>query len=238
MASRPPSGEGIAQAKRDRYAPRTPRAAALSRERTLDCNGHDREVPMKTTEARPTSFHCTRRLVALGAWTAMLLCCSPLLDVHGGAVGAVDVSHCSTFSVGETMGTPPRFARSNHTDEVVRRAGLLATRILVTKGYTLEAGGASDLTVRIGAGRREEAVTSEFPMPQPSPSPNGRIETSEREDITAGALVIDVLDGATGKIVWHGAARIAIDPAKIDGALLERATAAILVAFPDRAVSR
>jgi len=168
----------------------------------------------------------------------MLACCSPILDVHGGAVGAVDVSRRSTFSFGEATGTPPRYKHSDHTDEVVRRAGSFAARILVGKGYTLDKDRPSDLKVRIGAGRREEAVASEFLMPRPSPSQTGRIEASELEDITAGALVIDVFDGVTGAMVWHGAARIVIDPAKIDDALLEQATTAILSTFPPRAVSR
>ena len=217
----------------------TARPRALTEEGgTLDCNGDEREVPVKTTEARSTSISRTCWVVAMGGGIAMLACCSPILDVHGRAVGAVDVSRRSTFSVGETAGTPPRYVRSDNTDEVVRRAGLFAARILVIKGYTLDKDRPSDLKVRIGAGRREEAVASEFLMPRPSPNQTGRIETSELEDITAGALVIDVFDGVTGAMVWHGAARIVIDPAKIDDALLERATTAILATFPARAKSR
>jgi len=168
----------------------------------------------------------------------MISCCSPILDAHGGSVGAVDVSRRSTFSIGDTTGVPPRYARSGHTDEVVHRVSLVAARILVNKGYTLDEDRPTDLNVRIGAGRREEAVASEFLMPRPSPSPNSQIETREAEDITAGVLVIDVFDGGTGVYVWHGAARVVIDPAKVDDALLDRAASGILASFPARAGSR
>jgi hypothetical protein len=59
-----------------------------------------------------------------------------------------------------------------------------------------------------------------------------------RSIIFGQRLIIDVFDTATGGMVWHGAARVVIDPTAIDDALLERATTAILATFPARASAR
>jgi hypothetical protein len=168
----------------------------------------------------------------------MLAACSPLLDVHGGSVGAGDVSRRSVFSIGDPMGTPSGYAGSGHAEEVVRRAGLIAARILLSKGYTLRNEGPSELNVHIGAGRRQETLAPILLIPLPSGRQAGRLETSEREDIAEGALTIDVFDTATRALVWHGAARVVIDPTAIDDALLERATAAVLSTFPTHTPSR
>jgi hypothetical protein len=174
----------------------------------------------------------------IGFVAVMFTACSPLLDVHGGAVGVVDVSARSVFSIGAPTGTPQGYTGSGRADEVVRRAGVIATRILVSKGYTLRQDGPDDLNVQIGAGRRETTVAPILPIPLPSGRQAARLEASEREDIAEGALIIDVFDTATGAMVWHGAARVVIDPTAIDDALLERATTAILATFPARASAR
>jgi hypothetical protein len=123
-----------------------------------------------------------------GFVTVMFTACSPLLDVHGGAVGVVDVSGRSAFSIGAPTGTPQGYTGSGRANEVVRRAGVIATRILVSKGYTVRQEGPSDLNVQIGAGRRETTVAPILPIPLPSGRQAARIEASEREDIAEGAL--------------------------------------------------
>ncbi len=136
------------------------------------------------------------------------------------------------------MGTPSGYVGSGHAEEVVRRAGLIAARILLSKGYTLRNEGPSELNVHIGAGRREKTLAPILLIPVPSGRQAGRLEASEREDIAEGALIIDVFDTATRTMVWHGAARVVIDPTAIDDALLERATAAVLSTFPTHTSSR
>jgi hypothetical protein len=178
----------------------------------------------------------THRL--LGFVAVMFTACSPLLDVHGGAVGVVDVSGRSVFSIGAPTGTPPGYTGSGRADEVVRRAGVIAARILVSKGCTVRREGLGDLNVEIGAGRREATVAPILPIPLPSGRQAARIEASEREDIAEGALIIDVVNTATQALVWHGAARVVMEPSAIDDALLERATAAILSTFPGCTSSR
>ena len=95
-----------------------------------------------------------------------------------------------------------------------------------------------DLNVEIGAGRREATVAPILPIPLPSGRQAARIEASEREDIAEGALIIDVVNTATQALVWHGAARVVMEPSAIDDALLARATAAILSTFPGCTSSR
>jgi len=163
--------------------------------------------------------------------------CSPILDVHGGAVAPVDVSSRSTFTVDAPAGSPPGFSGSDRSADVARRVAAIAARLLTSKGYSVaDSSGAkpADLRLEIRVGRRDEKLAPVFPMPRPS-SPGGYVEATEADDARVGALVIDVVDVASGLIVWHGAARVVIDPdAPIDDSLVERSTDAILATFPAR----
>ena len=167
---------------------------------------------------------------------ALLSACSPMLEVHGGPLGAVDVSHARTASIGEPNVGPPGYASGSRAEEVARRAGVFAATILSAKGYSVQPDG-GELLVRIGAGRRQSTVPLLLPVPLPSALQAGQIEATERQDVAEGALVLDVFDRATGAFIWHGAARVVIDPSAIDDALLQRATSAILAKFPPRKVT-
>jgi hypothetical protein len=161
-----------------------------------------------------------------------LAACSPLLDVHAGPVGPRDLASRSHFSMSTPIEAPPGYGSSGRTDEVVRRAEVIATKILLSKGYGLANDGSGELYVHIGGGHRADTASPILPIPLPSGRQAARIEMSEREDIAEGALIIDVFESPSGAMVWHGAARVAVDPAAIDEDLLERATAAILATFP------
>lgn len=181
----------------------------------------------------------TVRFVVAALGGCLLLGCSALLDVHGAGVGGTDVARDSTFSIDDALAPPAGYVKGDRSEEVVQRASGIASRVLVAKGYVARSGAPGDFRLRIGAGRRDATfVPPIIPLPLPSGQQAGRVEASEREDIAEGALVVDAFDTATGEMVWHGAARVVIDPTAIDDKLLERAVVAILATFPGHATPR
>ncbi len=177
------------------------------------------------------------RRVVLLLVAATIAGCSPVLDVHGGVVAAAgggDPSTRATFAVGAPEAAPPGYVTTPRGAVVARRAGAVAARLLQGKGYAVSPDGKGELTVQIGAGHRNAKVAPVFPLPLPVPNRAGYTELSEANDIVEGSLVIDVLDTATGALLWHGAAHVVLDPEASDPALLERAVTAILATFPPR----
>ncbi len=179
----------------------------------------------------------TFRRLARAAAVAMLASgCSPLLEAHGGPVAPVEVSSRSSFTLAPLLPPPAGYKGSERSLEVARRVGVVATRLLEARGYTLASGAApADLRVEIRAGHRDEKLAPVFPMPLPRAGSPDRPELSEAEDARTGALVVDVYDASSGVLAWHGAAEVVIDGDAIDDGLIERATTATLATFPARA---
>jgi hypothetical protein len=69
-------------------------------------------------------------------------------------------------------------------------------------------------------------------FPRPKPEGPAWFEEHEVEDFVEGILVIDILDEKKRQTLWHGAARVEINPEKIDDEILKRATAKIMASFP------
>jgi hypothetical protein len=57
---------------------------------------------------------------------------------------------------------------------------------------------------------------------------------NETEDFTEGAFVIDAFDAATDDLLWHGSARLEVQPGRFDEERLRRAASAVLTSFPAR----
>jgi hypothetical protein len=92
--------------------------------------------------------------------------------------------------------------------------------------------------VQIATGRRERVTERTVFIPRPKPTRPGWFEEHEEAEFVEGILVIDVLDGKSRGLLWHGAASVEINPEKIDDQLLKRATARVLVSFPSSRVAR
>jgi len=63
-------------------------------------------------------------------------------------------------------------------------------------------------------GRREREAPRALPLPHPKPTGPAWFDEHEEEDFVEGILVIDVLDGKDQQPLWHGAARVQINPDK------------------------
>jgi hypothetical protein len=80
----------------------------------------------------------------------------------------------------------------------------------------------------VAAGRRERAIR----LPQRA-HPDWLLE-DEEDDFVEGAFVVDAFDAATGEMVWHGSARLEIDPGSVQEERLQRAVGEVLASFPRR----
>ena len=128
-----------------------------------------------------------------------------------------------------------------------------AASILRRRGYVLASSDQADLVLRVEAGRREHTITTTLGvMPlgegvagQPLPSGEGSVPgpaniepnyhgqlDEEKVDLVEGAFVIDVFDGRTGDIVWHGSMRRRVDSGPVDYEGLDRAVESVMASFP------
>lgn len=171
------------------------------------------------------------RLLSFCLFAGLALACAPVVDTHAIVFPSGDLSQFETFSFGVAENAPPDFHDSPRTAEVRALAQRLVEGILRSKGFVEKPEG-GDFIVQIGCGRREREVQRPIPLPHPLPKRPGWLEEHEEEDLVEGALVIDVLGGKTHEPLWHGAARVEIQPDKVDESLLRRATEKLLDSFP------
>ena len=127
---------------------------------------------------------------------------------------------------------PGAYQSSQRSAEVQRRVRLLVARFLEDRGYVQKPEGEGDFVVRVSSGRREREVAVSMAFPRPKPEGPAWFEEHEVEDFVEGILVIDILDEKKRQTLWHGAARVEINPEKIDDEILKRATAKIMASFP------
>ncbi len=155
--------------------------------------------------------------------------CTEAVDSH--------VSHASDapFERYRTFAFDPVLARASRHDAPgvaaasASRAEALAAELMRSKGYApAPADGDADLVVRLFAGRREHARRD------PEQNRASPVDADEEQDFLEGRLVVDVVDAATGRVVWHGAARTEVEPGQVDDDLLRRSLARVLGGFPRR----
>jgi hypothetical protein len=159
--------------------------------------------------------------------------CGNAIDVHTTTSPTADFSRYHTFTIGASERVPTRYHEASRATQAEQRAQELVTEILQSKGYRLTPN--ADLVVRISAELRHRQVPIPMAPPLPGSPP---AETWSTEDgageILEGALVVDVYDGATGALLWHGAATAFIDPDRFDDDRLRRGVAEVMSTFPER----
>ncbi|HEY3820265.1 MAG TPA: DUF4136 domain-containing protein [Polyangiaceae bacterium] len=158
---------------------------------------------------------------------AALGACSSSVDVHTARSPGAHFEQYRTFSFESDPRSPIRYARSPQSAYVESRIEQVATSILEAKGY-VPAQGPADLHILVSAGRLER----ELQLPQRA-RPDWLLE-DEEDDFVEGAFVIDAFDGSRGDMLWHGAARLEVDPRRVDEDRLTRAVHMVLEGFPAR----
>jgi hypothetical protein len=158
----------------------------------------------------------------------MLFCCTSAINVHSARSPTAPFDRYRTFAFDTTESAPPDYASSTRSAEVGRRIRQQASELLEAKGYRMAADAKPDIVLRIAAGRRERVVR------QREHARLDWLEEDEEADFVEGAFVIDAFDAATEELVWHGSARTAVDPNRIDYERLQRAVASVLATFPSR----
>jgi hypothetical protein len=149
------------------------------------------------------------------------------LLLASGVVSSVEYDHQVDFSRYKTWswhegGTP---ALSLVTDKAIRDA---VEKGLAARGLSrVEAGAAVFVVYHASRTTRIEAVTSKSASPAP---PSGILYSQK------GSLVVDLLDPASGKVVWRGQASgvLRYGPKEI-AAQVEAAIADLLAGFPPAA---
>ena len=158
---------------------------------------------------------------------AMLLvaCSTSPAVVHTAQAPSAHFDRYRTFAFQSEPRAPVAFARSPQSAYVERRIEQVAAEVLRAKGYALSDAPAADLTIHVYAGRRAREVR------QPERARPPWLEEDEEDDFVEGAFVIDAFD-ATGELVWHGSARLEIDPQVVQEDRLRRAVSDVLTSFP------
>jgi hypothetical protein len=178
---------------------------------------------------RPAALVRLVRLVGFVGLVAVvalpLASCTTAINVHTKQSPSADFDHYRTFSFEGDSRPPARFGSSLESLYVKRRVARVAGTVLQEKGY-VPAKEVADMSLRVSAGER----VREIHIPQRSRP--AWFDEEEDEDFVEGAFVIDAFDTATGEIVWHGSARLEVDPAKVDERRLRRAVSDVLAKFP------
>lgn len=131
------------------------------------------------------------------------------------------VGHHRTYSHETAETAPQGYQRGSLAPQVIAEARKDADAELQRKGYVLAENG--ELVVRMSSGRR--VVEQE-----PSGSLAAAGAPADRED--EGALVIDVLERSSGKVLSHGIARVALDENAVKPELVADAVTKILAPLP------
>jgi hypothetical protein len=124
----------------------------------------------------------------------------------------------------------PDFTPSPQSSLVRQHVEQMTGTVLVAKGYApvSVAGTPPDMAIRVSAGRREREIRRPVRV-----RPDWLVE-DESEDFVEGSFVIDAFDAATDQLLWHGSARLEVEPATVNEERLRRAANAVLTSFPSR----
>lgn len=167
-------------------------------------------------------------ILAVVLVTAVLVGCTSAIDVHTAQAPSAHFERYRTFSFEIDRQAPPGFSPSPQSAHVKQRVEQLTAKVLETKGYTQAEPASGDMTVRVSAGRRAREIR----LPERA-RPDWLME-DEENDFVEGSFVIDAFDSASGEMVWHGAARLEVDPGAVDEARLRRAVSSVLTSFPPK----
>jgi hypothetical protein len=159
-----------------------------------------------------------------------LMACSTAINVHTAVAPSARFDRYRTFVFETAREVPPAFEPSPRSSYVRHRVEEMSAAILIGKGYTLAANAPADLRIRVAAGRRTREIRR-----QVRAHPDWLLE-DEEDDFVEGAFVIDAIDNGTGEMVWHGSARVEVEPGKVDEERLRRAVNTFLASFPPRPV--
>ena len=168
-------------------------------------------------------------VVASFIWT--LVACSTAINVHTTAAPSARFDRYRTFVFETAREVPPDFEPSPRSAYVRHRVEEMSAAILIGKGYTPAANAAADLRIRVAAGRRPREIR------RPVRAHPDWLAEDEEDDFVEGAFVIDAIDNGTGEMIWHGLARVEVEPGKVDEERLRRAVNSVLASFPPRPVA-
>lgn len=158
----------------------------------------------------------------------VLVACTPAMNVHTAQSPSAQFERYRTFSLESDACMPADFAPSSQSTHVRQQVGQVTGAVLMAKGYTPASDEPADMAIRVSAGRREREIR--WPVQVRPPW----LVEDETEDFTEGAFVIDAFDTATDDLLWHGSARLEVQPGSVDEPLLRRAASAVLTSFPAR----
>lgn len=191
----------------------------------------DRGKPLRWAApgSRAARSHPFRALV-VASLAAVVLACGPTIHVETTQATSARFARYHTFAFETDAGSPTDFAPSPRSAYVRARIEQIAEPLLESKGYLLAAVGPADLTIRVSSGRRER----ELRVPVPNESRFARRPDERKEDVVEGSFGIDAIDVATGELVWHGSARLEVQPDQVNEERLRRAVNEVLAALPAR----
>ena len=156
--------------------------------------------------------------------------CSTAINFHTAVSPLAHFDRYRTFAFETSRDAPPDFELSPRSIYVRHRVEEMSATILIDKGYALAANAIADLRIQVAAGRRTRKIR------RPVDAHSDWLAEDEEDDFVEGAFVIDAIDNETGELVWHGSARVEVEPGKVDEDVLRRAVSRVLASFPPRPV--
>ncbi len=165
-----------------------------------------------------------RTIAVLCLAAAGAVSCTTTIDSHTSLSPTAKFGEYQSFVIaGQTV--PYTFewsARSKWAHDVIQDQ---VERVLAAKGYA-EAPGAGDLVVRIEGGQRARDLHPGASHPW--------LKEDESADFVEGAYVIDIYEGRSNELVWHGSGRTDTEPVRLDEDQLRRSVTTLLSTLPSR----
>jgi len=173
------------------------------------------------------STHSGRCLAPLLVALALALVggCSSIKVTQEFAPGT-DFSPYRTFAMMPAAEQDERFRRPPLPPAAPRRIEDALTRELIARGLRPAGAAQADLSVAYHVGRRKGMDPSTYGQTYKWTGPSAQAVPIQRE-IEEGALLVDLVDARTGRLVWRGEAKGKPDPREIDAA-----AAAVLAQYP------
>ncbi|HZU82082.1 MAG TPA: DUF4136 domain-containing protein [Polyangiaceae bacterium] len=191
---------------------------------------------MKTPHTRSASRLSLLGVVVPALVLATAVGCAPAVDVHTMTAPSAHFERYRTFAFDPTQAAPDAYALSAQSGAVRARIQESVATILEGRGYVPAGSGKADLVVRIETGRREPTPAERVGQPQPGQAEMQYTATLDDEslDRVEGAFIVDAFDADSHLLLWHGSARAAVDPTRVDYGRLQRAVDHVLATFPAR----
>jgi hypothetical protein len=181
-----------------------------------------------------------RRLAALLVMPLLFGCST--LQTSSAVVPGASFAGYHTYAHGAPEAAPRGFARTAFSPAVWQKVQADVDADLASKGYVVAPPGtAPDFIVRSGSGARVEERREDEPVREGNdpgdPGSTGAFAEPSATDYVEAALVIDVFDGRTRKLVWRGASdrKLQAPLTSVSDTSLAQAVTAILRALPKAA---